>query len=92
MIATKCYVVEALRPRSFAWRNPGSAMGDIDFETAEATVNRLVVTRNGATFVADAENKRELAMMATNMSLQRIMYKIQRLSKDSLTLCMGALY
>ena len=41
----------------------GLKWGDIDFETNEVKINRLVVARNGATCIADSENKRQIPIM-----------------------------
>ena len=41
----------------------GLKWGDIDFETNEVKINRLVVSRNGATCIADSENKRQIPIM-----------------------------
>ena len=41
----------------------GLQWGDIDSDAKTLTINRLVVARNGATCVADAETKREIAVM-----------------------------
>ena len=41
----------------------GLKWGDIDFETNEVKINRLVVARNGATCIADSENKRTISIM-----------------------------
>lgn len=41
----------------------GLKWGDVDFNAKKLTINRLVVARNGATCIADAENKRTLSLM-----------------------------
>ena len=41
----------------------GLKWGDVALDTNRLTINRLVVARNGATCLTDAENKREIAVM-----------------------------
>jgi integrase len=41
----------------------GLKWGDVDFNSNTLMINRLVVARNGATCITDAENKRKIAFM-----------------------------
>lgn len=41
----------------------GLKWGDVDFNNKTMTINRLTVARNGATFIADSENKRTISLM-----------------------------
>ena len=41
----------------------GLKWGDIDFETNEVKINRLVVAKNGATCIADYDDKRTISIM-----------------------------
>jgi integrase len=41
----------------------GLKWGDVDFNNKTLTINRLVVARNGATCIADSENKRTISLM-----------------------------
>lgn len=47
----------------------GLKWSDVDFEANAVAINRLVVARSGATCIADAENKREIAMMEITAKL-----------------------